>query len=152
MVKIKGLASFRSFEQLEEEGVWFPMGPDIQFKIRRMRSKAVDRARDRIYGPHERAMRGKELPDELELELTKRLLSQAVVVDWKGKGMVDDHDQPYPFSPDNCYDLLSDPDLGKDLRGTIIAASMDAEIFRPDEGTEGNSGPSSNGTSGTAST
>lgn len=152
MVKIKGLQSFRSFEQIEDEGVWFPMGPGIEFRIRRMRSKIVERAKDRIYGPHERAMRGKDLPDELELELTKRLLSQAVVVDWRGEGMVDDQDQPFPFSADNCYALLSDPEIGKDLRGAVISASMDGSIFVPDEGAEGNSVPSSSGISGTANT
>lgn len=131
-MKIKALEGFKSYAQIEEEGVWCDIAPGVQWKIRRMRSKAVERARERIYGPHERAMRGKDLPDELETELTKRLMSQCLVVDWRGKGMVDDNDQPIPFNADNCYEILGDEDTGRDLRATVIAFSMDAEVFVPD--------------------
>lgn len=141
-MKIAALEGFKSFEQLEEEGVWCTIAQGVEWKIRRMRSKAVERAKDRIYGPHERAMRGKDLPDQLETELTKRLLSQAVVVDWRGPGMVDDSGVAIPFSSDACFEILSDPDTGKDLRGTIIAFAMDASVFTPEtdevKGDEGN--------------
>lgn len=131
-MKIAALKGFVSHEDIEEEGVWCPIAPDVEWKIRRMRSKTVERAKDRIYGPHEKAMRGKDLPDALEIDLTKRLLSQAVVVDWRGKGMVDDSGQPIPFSPENCYAVLSDPEISKDLRGTVIAFAMEGGIFVPD--------------------
>lgn len=147
MVKIKGLQGYKSYEHIEEEGVWTPIGPDIEFKIRRMRSKTVDRARDRIFGPHERAMRGKDLPEGLDTELTIKLLSEAVVADWRGKGMVDDNDQPFPFNPENAKVLFSDPETGKDLRSTIIQTAMDGSVFVPDNATEGNSASSSSGSS-----
>lgn len=131
-MKIAALSGFVSHEEIEEEGVWCPIAPGVEFKIRRMRSKTVERAKDRLYGPHEKAMRGKDLPDALEVELTKRLLSQAVIVDWKGEGMVDDNKQPIPFSADNCFEVLSDPETSKDLRGTVISFAMDGNVFVPD--------------------
>jgi len=151
-MKIAGLQSYKSFEQIEEEGVWVPMAQDIEWRIRRMRSKPVERAKDRIYGPHEKAMRGKDLPDELETELTKRLLSQAVVIDWRGEGMVSDSGETVPFSPEMAYELLNDPETGKDLRAAVISYAMDGDLFVPDEGVEGNSENTSNGTSSTANT
>lgn len=131
-MKIAALQSFKSYEELEEEGVWCMIAPGVEWKIRRMRSKPVERAKDRLYGPHEKAMRGKDLPDALEIDLTKRLLSQAVVVDWRGEGMVDDKGVPIPFSSDNCFEILSDPDTGKDLRGTVISFAMDGSVFTPE--------------------
>lgn len=131
-MKIAALQSFVSHEDIEEAGVWCPIAPGVEFKIRRMRSKAVERAKERLYGPHEKAMRGKDLPDALEIDLTKRLLSQAVIVDWRGEGMVDDNKQPIPFNAENCYAVLSDPETSKDLRGTVIAFAMDGNVFVPD--------------------
>jgi hypothetical protein len=155
-VKIKALKEFKSDEQLEEEGKWTTITDGVEFKIRRMRSKTVSKARDRIYGPYERAMgpRKKELPEAVELQCTVNLLSEAVIADWRGEGMVDDSDQPIPFTVDNCKAVLSDPETGKDLRATIITLALDGEHFAPDseEATadEGNSSSASNGTSGTA--
>ena len=131
-MKIKALSDYKSFDALEEEGIWFPMAADVEFKIRRMRSKAVERARERIYGPVERVMRGKDIPDEMDLKLTKKLLSEAVISDWRGKGMVDDEGAAIPFSTSTCYQILDDPETGRDIRSTVITASMDGTNYRPD--------------------
>lgn len=131
-MKIAALQSFVSHEDIEEEGVWCPIAADVEFKIRRMRSKTVERAKERIYGPTEKAMRGKDIPDALEVEFTKRLMSQAIVVDWRGAGMVDDAGNAIPFTADNCYAVLSDEATSKDLRGLIIQFAMDGNIFVPE--------------------
>jgi hypothetical protein len=131
-MKIKALDAFTSHEEIEESGVWTTIAPGVEWKIRRMRSKAVERAKDRLYGPHELAMNGKKIPDALEIELTKKLMSQALVVDWRGEGMVDDSGNPIPFTAANAFEILSDKDTGKDLRSTIISLSMNGELFVPD--------------------
>lgn len=134
-IKVKALKDFRHDEDAEENGKWTTLADGVEFKIRRLRSKVVNKAREKIYGPHERAMgpRKKELPAQLEEMCTIRLLSEAVVVDWRGPGMVDDENKPIPFSVENCAEVLSDPDTGKDLRVTIINLSMDGEFFSPDD-------------------
>jgi hypothetical protein len=76
--------------------------------------------------------RKKELPDAIENQCTIKLLSEAVVADWRGPGMVDDEDKPIPFSVENAVAVFSDPDTGKDLRATVIALSMDGDFFAPD--------------------
>lgn len=133
-MKIKALGEYKSDAQLEEEGKWTTLAEGVEFKIRRMRSKTVSKARDRIYGPYERALgpRKKDLPEELEIQCTINLLSEAVVADWRGPGMVDDENQPIPFSSENCKAVLSDPSTGKDLRATIIGLALDGEFFSPD--------------------
>jgi hypothetical protein len=137
-IKVKAFSSFRSDEKKEEEGVWQTIADGVDWKLRRMRSKPVLDARKRIYGPFERAQRGsdKDLPDAVELQCTVNLLSQAVVVDWRGPGMVDDKGEPIPFTPENCAEILRDPDTGKDLRSLVISLSTDAEVFAPETAPE----------------
>lgn len=133
-MKIKAFAEFRHDEDAEENGKWTTIAEGVEFKIRRLRSKAVSKARDRIYGPFERAMgpRKKDLPDPVEIECTTRLLAEAVVADWRGPGMVDDSGQPIPFSVETAREIFSDPETGKDLRATVINLSMDGEFFSPE--------------------
>lgn len=135
MVKVKAFSAFRSDEKKEEEGVWQTIVDGVDFKIRRMRSKPVLDARKKIYGPFERAQRGstQDLPDAIELQCTINLLAKAVVIDWRGPGMVDDNGEPIPFTEDNCTEILSDKETGKDLRTLIISLSADAEVFAPED-------------------
>ena len=132
-MKIKAFADYKSDEKLEDEGVWSPMADGVDFKIRRLRSKIVEKARERIYGPHERALgpRKKSLPDGLETQLTIQLLAQAVIVDWKGPGMVDDDGKAIPFTVENCAEVISDADTGKDIRAAVLQYGMDGEHYAP---------------------
>lgn len=153
-MKIKALQAHKSYPEIEEAGVWVPVADGIEFKVRRMRSESVSKARDRIYGPTERTMGSKKIPDKLETELTCRLLSQAVIVNWRGAGMVDDNGQPVPFSPDNCETILHDEEYGRDIRALVINAAMDGDQFVPTseevKADEGNSSATSNGGSNSA--
>lgn len=154
-MKIKALKEFRSDEALEEGGKWTTIADGVEFKIRRMRSKTVSTARDRIYGPFERAMgpRKKDLPDAIEVQCTVKLLSEAVVADWRGPGMVDDNDAVIPFTAENAAEIFSDPETGKDLRATVIQLALDGEFFAPDsDETEVDVGNSLNVSTGTSST
>lgn len=130
-MQIKALQVFKHDDRKETDGVWCPIAPGVEWRIRRMRSKPVEEAKERLYGPYERVM-NKNLPEALETDLTCKLLSQAVVVDWRGEGMVNDSGEPVPFSVELAEALLKDKDTGKDLRATIISLAMDSEQFRPD--------------------
>lgn len=154
-MKIKALKEYRSDESLEENGKWTTIADGVEWKIRRMRSKTVSAARDRIYGPYERALgpRRKELPEAVELQCTINLLAEAVIVDWRGPGMVDDNDAPIPFTVDNVKAVLTDEETGKDLRATVIGLAMDGEFFSPEsDDTKADEGNSSNASSGASST
>lgn len=133
-MKIKAFANLKSDEQIENEGKWADMAPGVQFKIRRLRSKVVQDARRKIYGPHERSMNGKDLPDAIETMLTVRLLSESVVADWRGDAMVDDEtNQPVPFNAENAAVLFKDPETGKDLRALALGFANDAEFYAPED-------------------
>jgi len=143
-IKIKALEVFRSDDKLESEGKWADVTGDIQFRVRRMRSKPVMDAREKIYGPYERVARGKQnLPDAIELSCTIRLLSEAIVVDWRQRNpsnneewlpyLLDDSGDKIEFTPENAATLFRDPDTGKDLRGLVIGLSTDGEFFAPEE-------------------
>lgn len=134
-MKIKALKVFRTDEDAEENGKWATIAEGVEFKLRRLRSKAVNKARERIYGPYERAMgaRKKELPEAIEVQCTINLLAEAVVVDWRGDGMVDDDGNSIPFSVDVAKEIFGDPETGKDLRATVIGLSMDDGLFSPED-------------------
>jgi len=154
-VKIKAFNEFRSDDDLEENGKWTTIAEGVEFKIRRLRSKIVAKARDKIYGPFERAMgpRKKDLPDHIERECTIKLIAEAVVADWRGPGMVDDTGKPIPHTVENAVAIFSDPETGKDLRATVIQLSMDGEFFAPDgEDTKADEGNLSSVSTGTPST
>lgn len=132
-IKIKAFKTFAADAASEEEGKWAPIVEGVEFKIRRLRSKAVQEAQRKIYGPHERAMRGKDLPDAIETMCTIRLLSEAVIVDWRGDEMKDEKGKPVPFSPETCAELLSDPETGRDLRATVLSFTADSEFYAPED-------------------
>lgn len=133
-IKIKAFANLKSDEQLENEGKWADMAPGVRFKIRRLRSKHVQDARRKIYGPHERSMNGKDLPDKIETMLTIRLLSEAIIADWEGEAMVDDATgQPVPFNAENAAAVFSDDETGKDLRALALNFANDAEFYSPED-------------------
>lgn len=155
-IKVKALSVYKSDDKLEEEGKWAPIAEGVEFKIRRARCKLVEEARERIYGPHERSLgrAKKKLPEKLEVTLTCQLMSQAVIADWRGEGMVDDNGAPIPFTPENCFEVVSDAETGKDLRSVILQYAMDGEFYDPtsEDATsdEGNSSITSNGQLSTA--
>lgn len=131
-MKIKAFSNLRSDEAAEENGKWGEVAPGVEFLIRRIRSKTVMAARRKIYGPYERSMAGKELPDAIETQCTVKLLSQAVVADWRGENMVDDTTGlPVPFSVETAAALFSDKDTGKDLRSVVLGLANDGDFFAP---------------------
>lgn len=139
-MKIKALKSFASDSTAEDEGKWAPITEGIEFKIRRLRSKPVQEAQRRIYGPFERASRGKELPDAIETQCTIHLISQAIVVDWRGPGMVEEIlkgketvEVPVEFSVEKCAQLISDPEIGRDLRASVLSFATDSDFYAPVE-------------------
>lgn len=133
-LKIKAFAGMRSDEALEAEGKFAEVAPGVEFKIRRIRSKPVMDARRKIYGPHERAMAGKDLPEKIETMCTIRLLSEAVVVDWRGEEMKDDETgEPVPFTTENAAALFSDPETGKDLRSVVLNLANDGDFYAPED-------------------
>lgn len=138
-MKIAAFGNLKSDEKLENEGKWADVAPGVQFKIRRLRSKLVQDARRKIYGPHERAMNGKDLPDKIETMCTVKLLSEAVVADWRGDAMVDDDNltdgrpTPIPFSVETAAKLFDDPETGKDLRALTLNFANDSEFYAPED-------------------
>ena len=133
-MKIKAFEQFRSDANAEENGKIADITPGIWMKVRRIRSKPVMDARRKIYGPHERAMNGKDLPDPIEVMCTIRLMSEAVVTDWGGTDMVDDETgDPVPFTVENAAKVFGDPETGKDLRSLVLGFANDPEFYAPED-------------------
>ena len=124
--KFKTLEVFRGDKDAIEEGRWFPIGNGAEFKIRAARSKAVQEARERIYGPYDRTLRGvAKLPKELSDRLSRQLAAEGMLADWKGVFGADDSEIPY--SVDAAVAAFEQYD---DLLEIVVSTSLESELFR----------------------
>ncbi len=124
--KFKTLEIFRSDKSAAEEGKWFPVGGGAELKIRSARSKTVQDARERIFGPYDRTLRGAaKLPEELNRKLNRQLCAEAMVADWKGIFGADDKEIPY--SATACEEALEQYD---DLMEIVVSTAFESELFR----------------------
>ena len=124
--KFKTLEIFRSDKSAAEEGKWFPIGNGAELKIRSARSKAVQEARERIFGPYDRTLRGAaKIPEELNKQLNRQLAAEGMVADWKG--IFDADDKEIKFSAKACVEALEQYD---DLMEIVVSTSFESELFR----------------------
>jgi hypothetical protein len=78
------LKAFATNKKKEEEGVWVE-GPDgAQFLIARMGNKRAQKLADRLMRPHRSAQRKGSLADDVLVSVTRKVMAEAILLDWKG--------------------------------------------------------------------
>lgn len=124
--KFKNLETFRGDKDAAENGRWFPIGGGAEFKIRSARSKAVQEARERIYGPYDRTLRGHaKLPKELSDRLSRQLAAEGMLADWKG--VFGEEDKPIPYSVEAAMNAF---EQFEELIEIVVQTSLESELFR----------------------
>jgi hypothetical protein len=134
--KFKNLNAFATDKAAVEDGRWFPIGNGAEFKIRSARSKQVQDARERIYGPYDRTLRGQaKLPKELSDRLSRQLAAEGMLADWKGVFGADDKEIPYTVEA-----ALEAFTQYEDLLEIVATTSLESDLFRVrlDEADAGN--------------
>ncbi len=129
-------------ETLEEEGVWMRLRRgDCEVLVARAgNSKHEDLVR-KLRKKHGRGFRGDELPPEIEEQIALEALSRTILLGWRpvrdedgnevpGSGMLDDDDQPIPYSHDKARELLR---RSRDFRLEITQIATEMECYKGEE-------------------
>lgn len=127
---------FSSNRDSEEEGVWFYLDPNetVGFKIRAMGAKAVIELRETLMKPFASFQRsGGKIPDEKNEEISLKVISGAVLADWKG---IKVGGEVIPYSAENAFTVLSNPKLSK-MASFIVGHSMDSQNYRDETREDG---------------
>jgi hypothetical protein len=126
---------FETDRDAEENGKWFPIAGEMSIKIRRFKSKLVNKTRERLEKPLAGMRRHGTLPVDVMEGVLHKTLCQAIIVDWKG--FYDTTGAAIPFSPEAADKLLTDLPEFRD-RVTSMSIEMDGFRAEDDDKTEGN--------------
>lgn len=123
---------FRLDKTAKQQGVWVEFGGGASFKLANFDNPSFTDAFRKATKPYNDL--GKKIPEDDQVEIMARTMSQFIVLDWKG---VFDGDEELPYSAENAYRLLKELEW---IRDRIIAEARDLENFRikAREETEGN--------------
>lgn len=123
---------FRLDKDAKQQGVWVDFGGGASFKLANFDNPSFTDAFRKATKPYNDL--GKKIPEDDQLEIMARTMSQFIVLDWKG---VYDGDKELVYSADNAYRLLKELEW---IRMRIIKEAQDLENFRAKarEETEGN--------------
>lgn len=120
---------FATDERLEEEGAWVDVNEiyGLKIKIRRLRSEASIKAYEDVV--REQFGDGKiRKPEDLTgletMEILKRQMAKAVLIDWKG--LYDEDGNEVPYSEEAALAFLS----MKDFREFVYQAANERDTFR----------------------
>ena len=124
---------FATDKHLQEDGAWVIVNEfyDLAFKIRRMKSTAVIKANEKIikevFG--EKKLRR---PDDFDADqaetITKRILVEAVIVDWRNLRDADTGEE-IPYSREAAESLVEIDDF----RDFLFQAANERDTFRAKE-------------------
>ena len=104
--------TFETDKDLEKNGVWFEIAPDVRFQCARMgpMNKAYKRALGKKMKPHQRQYQQGTLDEELGESLMQDLFIDVILLDWEG--VMDRAGRPLEFSFNNAKWLFAElPDV-----------------------------------------
>lgn len=113
-----------------EGGKWITYpGFPLKFKIRRFHSEKVEQLQAALTLEVWDVLTGddKEAADKAAEQVTIRVLSEAVLMDWEGISV--DGKTPLAFSPQAAVDILSRPEL-RDIRRFVERSSINDSNWR----------------------
>ena len=132
---------FETDMAMEVEGFWHKVNKMISIKLARSGGSnlAFATAMEKKTRQHRKrggAFEGDEVDVELATELMKEAFAETIMLDWKGKGVVNKAKKQIPFSVASAKKLLDDlPDLFNELREAAgQAANYRLEDIKDDAG------------------
>ncbi|RUW56742.1 hypothetical protein [Mesorhizobium sp. M8A.F.Ca.ET.021.01.1.1] len=118
-----------------EEGVWSPVSGSIKVKVRSFDSAHTRALRKKLNEPYAALLRlGKEIPEDDQNEIFKKLISQSSLLDWnltEGTGEIGadgkEVERKIPFSADTAEKFFDEePQFLRD----VIAVLTSNETFK----------------------
>lgn len=116
---------FKTSDQAEEQGVWVPLSATARIKVARTQNPRHSACLKRLTTPYLKpGMRTSDLAEEVFTEIARRASAETLLVGWEG--MLDQNDQPMPYSVEAAYDVLG----MKDFYALVYQAASSFENFR----------------------
>lgn len=123
-----------------EQGDWVSNIPDmgnLKLKVRGIGNTDFRKMQSRLFEAEPRQYKvGGKLPPERQDIITAQCLLHTVLVDWDG--LLDENNQPIPYSKDLARDLLTKPEYKRFRDAVAWAASVVAEGIEFDLDDAGN--------------
>jgi hypothetical protein len=124
---------FASDKESEEEGRWVDLGQGTAFKIRAFGAKAVADLRENLMKPYAQLVRvGGKIPEDKNEEIGLKVLSGAVIADWKN--VKNAAGEIVPYTGEEAYAILKA--LPK-MASFVIQFSLEGQNFRDETKEEG---------------
>lgn len=99
-------SEFAVDEKAEQDGVWRDYG-DISFLVARSGNRAYRQKFIRLYKPHERLLKLDTPASEAKsIEIMVDVMSTAILLNWKGKLVVEKGGAPVEYSVENAKKAL----------------------------------------------
>jgi len=119
---------FGTSERETEEGKWFKVGKNAEFKLRRFNSKKSNKVRAALDAQYKSAFKVVKMPDELLEKITNEHIAVGIIVDWRGIKL---NGEPLKYSKANAIAIL---EKYPDLRNIVADYALQLENWR--EGTK----------------
>jgi len=120
--------SYRTDKQAEIEGVWVPLNDGIEVRVARIGSAPYLKIWEREVRPYRAQMDRGLLSDEKQTEILIKVMSEAVLLDWKN--IEYPSGKKFPYSPANASTLLTEL---PDFRADIVFLANQQATYRAEE-------------------
>jgi hypothetical protein len=117
---------FGASETDSEDGKWFPLNKVISVKVRRFKSKKSRTVREKLEAPHKRINKfGGKISDDVQNDITKEHMAEAILIDWKGVTDIDG--KPVAYSKETGMQFFTKL---PEFMDAIATLSLDLDNYR----------------------
>lgn len=114
---------FVTNKKLEDEGRWFDLKLGARIKLSRYGNKNARKFREMLLKPYaSQKIRG-ELPDEVEDEITRKVLANCVIQGWEN---IEIDGEAVEYSPEKALELL---EMSEDFGVMVLRLSGQMENY-----------------------
>ena len=135
------LVAFATDASLEMQGVWMAWQGGAEFNVVSADQPHVQALRETLQAPYKSLIRKNKLPGDVADDITVKVLSRAVVTNWRTRRNKDEtiptilfQGQHLQFTPDNAARVFT---VLKELRLDLTEFALMPEAFRVAEVEEG---------------
>ena len=130
MTKSLLYSAYESDPELEKNGVWVELEKGLEVKVAAFGNDSHLKYLKTLKKPYTSQYRRDAVPSHVDEEIHLKAMCKEVLIDWRGEEWKDRDNNPLPYSPDNAFNLLSDPRMKK-LKGDILFIASSTETFNP---------------------
>lgn len=128
--EVKGFrfSNLKTNDDKENNGVWVDYASGFKIKIARMGSRRFKEFMAKAGKPHLRKIQRGNLDNDVADTMMKKAIARTILLDWEG--LLDDDNQPIPFSEENALKCLEE---SYDFYSEVLQLCQERELFQDEE-------------------